>query len=400
MTTSLAEIQQQHITHVDHDRMAAFSARAGAALRSSKFKEFRELKAARTVRSHDTDLTLFSQSLADAGIISHDDVQAHADALAAGPAAWTGVDYAIVEAFKVWLLAKGYALASVDHALATVRTYARLAYESTDQKAYKAAAEACAVDKAAPRPVGLSVDDYAGVRMVKGYAGKESKRKDEARTADGFATRRGKKRTAAEMHNSPPTAAELRKLKKYPDRKTAQGRRDALILTLLVDTGMRIGELANLFVTGMVDLGDGDVRWVGVDMAEGLIAYYAEKTNVVVTLKQSPDVAAVLKLWLSTDAPAMGPLLRASNRSGALTKAGMTRGAISARVRELSQAAIGRELSPHDIRHGTITVMANNHPDRLHDLSLMYGWKPGSKMIYTYAKERDIANADGLDGSI
>ena len=386
--------QPQHLTHVDHDRMAAFSARAGAALRSSKFKEFRELKAARTVRSHDTDLLLFSTALADAGIIDEAHVQAHADALAAGPSAWSGVNHDIVAAFKLWMLAKGYALASVDHALATVRTYARLAYESTDQAAYTAAVDA---DR---RPVGLSVGDYAGIRMVKGYNGRESLRKDSARAADGLATRRGKKRTAAEMHNNPPTAAELRKLKKHPDRKTAQGRRDAVIMALLVDTGMRVSELEGMVVNGMVDLGDGDVRWVGVDMEAGIIAYYAEKTNVVVTLRQSPDVAAVLRLWMNTDAPAMGPLLRSSRKGGHLTDAGMTRGAISARVRELSQAAIGRELSPHDIRHGTITVMANNHPDRLNDLSLMYGWKPGSKMIYTYAKERDIANADGLDGSI
>lgn len=396
MTTTLAPTtnQPQHLTHVDHDRMAAFSARAGAALRSSKFKEFRELKAARTVRSHDTDLMLFSTALADAGIIDEAHVQAHADALAAGPGAWSGVNHDIVAAFKLWMLAKGYALGSVDHALASVRTYSRLAYESTDQAAYTAAVDA------GRRPVGLSVDDFAGIRMVRGYNGRESLRKDSARAADGFATRRGKKRTAAEMHNNPPTAAELRKLKNYPDRKTPQGRRDAVIMTLLVELGMRVSELEQMVINGMVDLGDGDVRQVGVDMESGIISFYCEKTNVVVSWRQPPDVAAVLKLWLSTDAPAMGPLLRSSLKGGTLTDAGMTRGAISARVREISKAAIGRELSPHDIRHGTITVYVQRYPDRLHDLSLMFGWKLGSKMIYTYAKERDVANDDGLVGSI
>jgi len=383
MTTTLARTTQPNnlaALAIDQERMIAFKQKAGAYMRSTKFSEFRSLKAERTRNSHDNDLRLFATCLADARVIVEADVEAFATALATSAAAWQGVTGDVVAAFRTWLLGNGYAQASIGHALATLRVYARLANEAG----------------------ALSDGDYASIRGVGGWSGREAMRKDKERTQEGCSTRIGRKRTAAEMHNTDVTAAQLRTLKHYPDPTTPQGRRDRVLLALLIDFGLRVGELELLPVNKTTfDLGNGDVRWIGVDMAAGLVSYYAEKTHVVVTLKQTPDVAAALRAWFdSGDAPAMGALLRASRKGGALVHAGMTRTAIAQRVRELSQAAIDRELSPHDLRHASTTELVRRHPDRLDDISATRGWKPGSRMIYTYAKERQIANADGLDGSI
>jgi site-specific recombinase XerD len=381
MTTTLALSTTHHNLAplaVDQERMIAFKQKAGAYMRSTKFSEFRSLKAERTTRSHDNDLRLFAKCMADGRVISADDIEEYSAALATSAAAWQGVTGDVVAGFRAWLLGNGYAQASIGHALATLRVYAGLAHGA-----------------------GILADgDYASIRGVGGWSGREAMRKDDERKHEGFETRIGRKRTAAQMHNTEVTSTQLRILKHFPDPTTPQGRRDRVMLALLIDFGLRVGELEILPVNKTpLDLGNGDVRWIGVDA--GLVSYYAEKTHVVVTLKQTPDVAAALRAWFDAgDAPAMGALLRASRKGGALSHAGMTRTAIAQRVRELSQAALGMELSPHDLRHASTTELVRRHPDRLDDISATRGWKPGSRMIYTYAKERQIANADGLDGSI
>ena len=66
---------------------------------------------------------------------------------------------------------------------------------------------------------------------VQGYANKEAKHVDEKRRADGMNTRRGTKK--AEAVTIPEDIAQA--LKQQPN--TPQGRRDALIMWLLLDHG-------------------------------------------------------------------------------------------------------------------------------------------------------------------
>ena len=76
-----------------------------------------------------------------------------------------------------------------------------------------------------------------------GFQFKEHKQVNEKRSAAGTATRKGVKKAEAVSLDK----AQVRALKTQPD--TPQGRRDALLMCLLLDHGLRVGELAVLKVT-------------------------------------------------------------------------------------------------------------------------------------------------------
>ena len=109
-----------------------------------------------------------------------------------------------------WLLLRGYAIGSVNLHLTTLRTYAGLAM-----------------------PAGVILaGECAAIRAVRGYGRTEGKHVDSARTP----TRKGAKK-AQPVSLTPEQAA---RLKAQPD--TPQGRRDALLLCLLLDHGLRVGK--------------------------------------------------------------------------------------------------------------------------------------------------------------
>ena len=85
------------------------------------------------------------------------------------------------------------------------------------------------------------------IRNVGGYSHKEALRIDDKRDA----TRRGDKKAEAVAI----TPAQAKQLKKQPN--TPQGRRDAVLMALLLDHGLRVSEVAGLEVSG-VDLSSGN----------------------------------------------------------------------------------------------------------------------------------------------
>ena len=98
---------------------------------------------------------------------------------------------------------------------------------------------------------GATPEEFALIRTVAGYAHKEARRIDERREV----SRRGSKKAAA-VHI---TMKQAKKLKLQPD--TPQGRRDALLMCLLLDHGLRVGEVARLQVSDF-DLKAGEMRFL------------------------------------------------------------------------------------------------------------------------------------------
>jgi len=280
------------------------------------FDDYQSRKSANTRRRHWADLALFAAYLAGAGLALDP------DALLTDPAAWVGVTWGIVEGYKRWMVAQGYAVASINSRLSTIKTYAQLAFK------------AGAIGEA----------EAALIRTVEGYSHKDGRHLDAGRDV----TRRGVKKASAVAI----TAEQARALKTQPD--TPQGRRDALLMGLLLDHGLRCGEVAAL-------------AW-----------------------------------FLSGDAPAAGPLLRASQGRGAgrdhwkdLGAAGMTERAITKRVRALGRA-IGLEgLSAHDCRHYWATRASRAGVDTLR-LMQAGGWTSPA-MPARYVEASKIAN-EGLPG--
>lgn len=280
------------------------------------FADYRGRKAQNTLDAQRADLGTFAEYLRTFdGSISADKLQTDA-------AAWRGVTHGLVAGFVRWMLTQGFALGTVNRKLSTVRVYAKLA----------AAAGV------------IAADESTLIAGVAGYSGKEGKRQDEERAAAGTATRTGAKKA----QHVKLAADQVQALKAQPD--TPQGRRDAVIMALLLDHGLRVGELALLMVTDF-------------DLKAGTFTFYRPKVDKTQTHKMSTDTLRAVVTWLHTDAPAMGALLRGSRKGGRLTGAGMSERAITERVHDLGAALRIVGLSAHDCRHSWATRAAKAGTD-------------------------------------
>jgi integrase len=229
------------------------------------------------------------------------------------PEAWQGVTWGLVEGFVKWLLNQGYSVSSVNNRLSAVKVYARLA------------------TKAGVIPP----TEAALIREVRGYGATEGKRVDKVREQ----TRVGYKKEEAIVL----TAEQARQLKtKHPP--TPQGVRDRLMLTLLLDLGLRASEVAALTVE---------------DLAEpGYLTVYRQKTDSTDRMVLTADLLAALgdyQPYLRKN----GRLLRGSRKNEKLTTQNMSVRAIGGRVKILGRDILGIwELSPHDLRHTWATRAA------------------------------------------
>jgi integrase len=319
---------------------------ANEAAALSAFADYRSRKAENTLRQQDAALALFSGYLAQAA-----GEAPTGEALATAPEAWRGVTWGLVDGFCKWLLLNGYAVGTVNLRLSTVKTYAKLAA--------KAGA--------------LTAQELAMIQTISGYSRKEGKRIDERREAAEIPTRNGNKKAAPVILSK----AQVETLKAQPD--TPQGRRDAVLVCLLLDLGLRCGEVAGLDV-GNVDIKAGEMR------------FYRPKVDVEQTHQLINGLQAAMADYLEHDAPESGPLLRASRKGGKLTSVGMTERAITKRVRYLGQQAGIKGLSAHDLRHSWATMAVRNGTpiDRLQDAG---GWASPA-MPLRYVETARVANEE------
>lgn len=332
-------------------RMSALEMAGQAANRaaaSAVFADYRSRKAENTIRRQDADLALFSDFLQSAGVKTGN--------LAEDPQAWQGITWGLVEAFARWQLTKGYAVGSVNVRLSTVKTYAKLALKAGT----------------------IQPGEYAMIRAVEGYSRKEGKRVDERREAADLPTRKGEKK-ADPVTLTRNQAKALKKTRPM----TPQGRRDALLMCLMIDHGLRVGEVAGLQVCNF-------------DLQAGELRFYRPKVDLEQTHKLTSDTLQAARLYLAEDAPAEGIIWRGSRKDGSLTKQGLSERAITQRVAELG-AEVGAEgLSAHDLRHYWATLAARNGTpiDRLQDAG---GWASPA-MPLRYVERAAIANKGVLLG--
>lgn len=308
--------------------------------------EYRQGKAIQTIRRQDADLALFAEYLAEVGGQVAKD---HAKRLATDPLAWSGITWGLVAGFQKWQLARGYAVASVNVRLSTVKTYAKLVFK------------AGAIDQAA----------YTAIKAVGSYSRMEAKHINDRRKEADLPTRTGNKKHEA-VSISPDQAEAL---KARPD--TPQGRRDRLIMHLLLDLGLRVGEVA------LLQVGDFDLR-------AGEVTFYRPKVDKTQTHTLLNGTLAAARAYIEQDALAAGPLLRGSRKDGRLHEAGMSERNITERVRVLGEAVGLKGLSAHDCRHywATRAARMGTPLDRLQDAG---GWASPA-MPLRYIETARIAN--------
>lgn len=292
---------------------------ANNAAAAGAFADYRSRKAVNTLRRQDAELANFARFL---GL---------EDNLGTDPVAWRGITWGLIEAFAKQCLLDGWATGTINNHLSTIKAYAKLAA------------------KAGIIPAG----ELALIRMVQGYGYKEAQRIDEKRAAANIPTRRGAKKAGFIALTEAQEAA----LIALCDLTTAQGRRDRVLLLLLLDLGLRVSEAAALTV--------GDF-----DPATGTLTVYRKKTATTTRFNLTNGKLAALRAYLEQDLPT-GQLLMGSRKSGQLVGT-MNERAIFARVRDLGERIGLPELSPHDLRHTRATrLAAKMHARQLMDF---FGW--------------------------
>lgn len=312
------------------------------------FEDYRSRKAFNTLDRQNNDLVLFGAFLRETGLDPGD--------FATDPGAWRGVTWGIVEGFKRWMLAESYAWGSVNATLSTIKVYASLA------------AKAGAIES----------NELTLIKTVKGYPRKEARNLDEQRAAQGQPVRRQVRRTGVKTHKKAQSVIigqlQAEELKAQPE--TPQGLRDRLIICLLLDHGLRVGELAGLGVDCF-------------DMAAGELYFYRPKVYKYQRLTLSEDTLAAARAYLPM-APSSSGIWRGSRKNGELTESKLGIRAITARVKLLGAAAGIPGLSPHDCRHtwATRAARAGTPLERLKDAG---GWA-SLAMAERYIAEARLSN--------
>lgn len=300
--------------------LAAAGRAANTAAAARVFAQYRQRLADETRRRHDADLQCFALYLAAAGAATADD-------LASAPPSWAGISWGLVAGFVEWQLQQGYAVGSVNVRLSTVKVYARLAA--------KAGA--------------LAPEEYALIKLVAGFQHTQGRRIDAQRPA----TRREGAKKAQPTSISPAQAVAL---KAQPDA------RDRLLMCLLLDHGLRVGEVASLVAEDF-------------DLARGVLRFYRQKVDKTQTHQLSDDTLAAAAAYVPT-AP-----------TGVLFGVDRT---IRRKVGELGAELGLATLGPHDCRHAwaTFATRAGTSVKALQDAG---GWNSPA-MPLRYAESAAIAN--------
>jgi Site-specific recombinase XerD len=340
MDTLPSDATTTSIVDVDDDKaVMILGAAANNAAGKTAHSRYIDLKASNTLRRQRADLNLFFQFLQEVGyplpietFMTQLDENRHAE----GWMLWRGITHGLVEAFLEWQKQRGYAIGSIGVRLATVKTYCKFAQ----------------------RAGVIPQTELALILMVKSFSHREGVNLDKRREI----TRVGEKKATATTIS--PAHAIL--LKRQVRAK------DAAMMCLLLDHGLRCGELAGLKVDDVI-------------LNNGTITFYREKVDMVQTHRLSPDTLVALMAYL--------PLVQEPYLFPGYKGKQMTTSGINKRVGELGKKVGLDTLSPHDCRHYWATAAMRNGTD-VKALQTAGGWKSPA-MPLRYAEASTIAN-DGV----
>src|SRR6266496_3339290 len=328
-------MSQEMIPYQNQDLAVGQLANSYAA--RSVFSDYQQRIAENTKRRQLDDLQLFAQFLTSAGL------PVTAQDLYTRPETWQPITYGLIEAFTRWQLAAGYAIGSINVHLATVKKYCQLAAKAGT----------------------LSPEEIALIKLVQGFRQKEGRNADEMREV----SRVGRKKAEPVIISF--DQAQL--LKQQPD--TAQGCRDALLMCLLLDHGLRCGEIAELPASA-------------ISLTSGTLTFYRRKVDKTQTHELMRDTLIAASRYFAICQP--GPSLLLGSRKGGHLQGRMSERAISDRARVLCDRIGLQGVSAHDGRHAWATFAVRGGTD-LKTLQDAGGWN-SIEMPSRYAASQKIAN--------
>lgn len=306
------------------------------------FSNYLSQKSNNTLSAQRIDLGTF----ADYCCSLDDNAPSNAADLQTNAKSWKSVTAKLVAGFIQWMLDQGFAINSINRKLSTVKTYAKLASVAGS----------------------LDYIEFALIRNIASPTTNEGKHLDQTRPI----VRKGAKKATNTLLSQEQTQI----LKKHPN--TPQGYRDALLMCLLLDHGLRVGEISLL-------------KTADFDLETRQFTVYRPKLDLIQTLKMTLDTYEVVQTWFKSGCATTTHLLRGSFKSGQLNEGGMSERAIQTRVKVLGKEFLGVErLSPEDCRHYWATHALELGVD-LVALRDAGGWK-SLAMPSRYISSPEIAN--------
>src|SRR6266567_3825252 len=305
--------------------LADVSALAEEFSKATRLTRYREGLRDETIRRQRTDLATFARFLqsvgTQAGDFYHD---LHA---------WHGIRAGLLEAFIEWQKLQGYSIGTINVRLATIKAYCHLAYE-----------------------VGiLDIDTHTHIQGVKGIQRKQARNID---------ARRPVSRVGYKKAQAVDIPLELLYKLKHPDTGFL-AKRDALLMCLLLDHGLRVGEIVIL-------------KRNQIALRARQITFYRPKVDEPQTDRLTDDTLAAARAYLATLPAKQESLFDLAIIS------------VQERVRTLGELVGLQGLSPHDCRHSWATRAAS-HGTPLDRLKQAGGWS-NLQTPLRYIKNSAIAN--------
>lgn len=309
------------------DGLAVLGMVANKAAAAGVFERYHAEQSAATVARHGQSLRSFGAFLALAA--GEFGLELKSADLQENPAAWKPVSWGLVEGFKRWLLGEGYAIGTINKRLDAVRVYATMAQQAGF----------------------LSADELLRIRSVKGIAFKTAKNIDMGREQTRVSS---KKVTAVGID------AEVEQGLLFDHDDSPAGRRNRLVMALLLEHGLRASEVV-LLTADSFDFELGELNFYRPKTKDDARHRMTERTRLA--------AVAYAELW-----PDDGAVFLGNYKDGRLRSENpLTRVTLSRLVNRLGKRYGIENLSPHDCRHHCATVMARRGYDvkRLMD---WFGW--------------------------
>jgi integrase len=176
------------------------------------------------------------------------------------------------------------------------------------------------------------------------------------------------------------TRDQAEQLLSIPDANTNKGKRDRVMLGLLIGCGLRRNELAQLTFEYIQER---EGRWVIADLIG--------KGGRIRTVPMPSWTKCLLDTWAEVLGAAAGTILRRVNKGDAIASVGMTATSIFRVVKQYS-GEIGTEIAPHDLRR-TFAKLAHRGRAPLEQIQLSLGHSSIATTERYLGVRQDLADA-------
>jgi len=318
---------------------------ANQAADSNIFSEYVRRKSEHTRARHGFELRKFSAFLRGIGI----DNQGMTE-----PEEWRVITHGLIEAYREYLLRESYSINNINQIIFIIRKYAKLAGKAGF----------------------IDYSELYKIQEIESYRTKEAKHLDTQREAANIATRYQK--PGAKKETNVQITYEQAQLLKHGQPKTLAGLRDKLLITILLDHGVRISEAMAL-------------KGESFDMENRTITFYRSKTDQTDKHMMTADSFQATQEYFKVIPQEESKSIWISvNKIDRPNRSGFSIRAAAKRVTEMGNRIGLEKLSPHDCRHYFATAAKRGGTDTL-DIMRAGGWVTVT-MVNRYIDKDKISN--------